>query len=418
MHTDEQTVARAQGLREEALGHLATLKSGSLPYTGWVDLPRQDHEFVLRQIEKMAEEIQNKCSCLVVIGIGGSYLGAKAAIDFIAEGGPSRRGIPGGHVGWLGTPGVVFAGWNLSATWHFKVLDILKTESVCLLYISKSGNTVEPSVAFDIFREMLIERHGEEEANKRIYAITDAQSGSLREEANKNGWQTLVIPADVGGRYSVLTPVGLLPMAVAGVNIREVLKGAAMACEQDDFIEGAVQLACLRRSLQLSGKTAEIFEWYEPQLDSLAGWCQQLFGESEGKDGQGMLPLSMGLTRDLHSLGQFLQEGTQNFSEVLFDVAEPARDMTAGGTSPLLAGHSMNEIGRAARDGTIKAHRSVGIPVTVITVPDVTPSSFGMLVYMLELTCGLTGLLMGVNPFDQPGVEAYKKEMQDILLSV
>ncbi|MDR1953005.1 MAG: glucose-6-phosphate isomerase [Clostridiales Family XIII bacterium] len=391
----------ADGYAAEAELHYAALLSREMPYTGWVEYASRLTEAELTAVESLATEIRGKCTVFVVIGIGGSYLGAKAATEFI-----------GGGIS--GSPRIVFAGFNLSGTYHKRLLAEIKDEEICLCNISKSGGTVEPSIAFLALRELLTEKYGETEANKRTYAITDAENGALRREVTDRGYGSLVIPGDVGGRYSVLTPVGLLPMAVAGIDIRQVLEGAKAAASAE-LTNAAKRLACVRRSLQDSGKTVEVIGYFEPCMASFNEWILQLYGESEGKDGKGMLPVSVGLSRDLHSLGQFFQEGNQIFCETLIDITEMPEDIVVGADGGFYAGKHMRSLNAAVRTGMIRAHRSIDVPIVAMKVSDTSAYCFGLLVYFFELTCGVTGLLMGVNPFNQPGVEAYKAEMMSAL---
>jgi glucose-6-phosphate isomerase len=269
-------------------------------------------------------------------------------------------------------------------------------------------------MAYLALRNLLVFKYGEAEAASRTYAVTDAEDGVLREESDACGFRNLVIPADIGGRYSVLTPVGLLPMAVAGIDIEEALAGAAEAAS-DKETAACLRLATVRKAIQDTGKTVEVIGCFEPAADSFIQWILQLYGESEGKDGKGMLPTGVSFSRDLHSLGQFFQQGKQIFTETLIDIARADTDIVISGEGNFFSGRGMNEFNRAVRGGMTRAHRSAGIPVITIKAPDRSARSFGKLVYFFELTCGVTGLLMGVNPFNQPGVEDYKKEMMSIL---
>jgi glucose-6-phosphate isomerase len=377
-----------------------------MPYTGWVEYAARLTDDDLAEINAMAAEIRGKCTVFVVIGIGGSYLGAKAAAEFI-DGGTAAAQNPG-------CPKLVFAGFNLSGTYHKRLLEDIRDEDICICNISKSGGTAEPSIAFLSLRKLLMEKYGEAEANQRIYAITDAQNGALRQEVRDKGYGSLVIPSDVGGRYSVLTPVGLLPMAVAGIDIGQVIAGARAAASPATE-NAAKRLACVRRSLQEAGKTVEIVGAFEPFMSSFNEWILQLYGESEGKDGKGMLPVSVGLSRDLHSLGQFFQEGNQIFCETLINIANPPDDIVIGEDGGFYAGKSMKLLNEAVRAGMIKAHRSIDVPIITAEVTDTSAYCFGLMVGFFEMTCAVTGLLMGVNPFNQPGVEAYKKEMMRVL---
>jgi glucose-6-phosphate isomerase len=409
---DGAVLLAADGFAEKASDALASLKSSELDFTGWVGYAASRGRAELGVVQAMASEIRVKCSVFVVCGIGGSYLGAKAALDFIC--GYSDGLAEFSRRGKIGAPRVVFAGTNLSGSYHKMLMDSLDGEDVCVCQISKSGGTVEPGMAFRILREFLISKYGETEANARTYAITDETGGLLRAECEEKGYKSLVIPGDIGGRYSVLTPVGLLPMAVAGVDISAVLDGAEAASSVDAEAM-AMRLACVRRALQDTGKVCEVLACYEPAVSSFIDWILQLYGESEGKDGKGMLPVGTLFSRDLHSLGQFFQDGTQMFCETMLKVATPVEDIFAGEGSGIYSGRGMNEFNEAVRMGVTKAHRQADIPVTTIEIPDQSARSFGEIVYTLELTCGITGLLMGVDPFNQPGVEAYKREMRAVL---
>jgi glucose-6-phosphate isomerase len=402
----------AEAYAGDARRHLDTLRSHRLDYTGWVDyVTRLPCEEVDR-VQQVADEIRSKSTVFVAIGIGGSYLGAKAALEFIG-GGLRKNPDPDSDDDRDGTR-LVFAGFNLSGSYHKALLEEIKDEEISICQISKSGGTVEPSMAFLALRALLIEKYGEAEADARTYVVTDPASGSLRKEATEKGWTALVIPPDTGGRYSVLTPVGLLPIAVAGIDIRELLSGAKSA-EGPELTEAALRLASVRRAVQDTGKTVEVIGCFEPSVEFFIQWILQLFGESEGKDGKGLLPQGVSFSRDLHSLGQFLQDGTQNFSELLISIKEPAGDTVIEAEGNPYTGRGMNEFNRAVRAGMIAAHRANDIPIISLKAPDQSAYSFGQLVYFLELTCGITGLLMGVDPFNQPGVEAYKSEMRKIL---
>ena len=402
---DEEIIAGAEALGEAVDKKAADLYKKEMPYTGWVGYADGFPEDELADILKTADEIAARCSYFVVIGIGGSYLGARAALSFIDREDSVRR-----H----GRPEVVFAGFNLSGTYHAELIDRISGGDVCLLIISKSGGTLEPSVAFLALKAMMEEKYGHEEAMSRIYAITDRTSGKLRKEAYENGYKAFVLPSDIGGRYSVLSPVGLLPLAVAGVDVRAVLDGARSA-NAEGMIECAKRLACVRAVLEKM-KCVQTICFFEPSAEDFTAWLLQLFGESEGKDGRGVLPVGVGISRDLHSLGQFFQDGKQIFYETLLFVTEPTRDIKIGGeTDSDISGRTFSEFNRAVLEGMVKAHRSVGAPIVRVLIPDNSARAFGQLVYFFELTCALTGLLMGVNPFDQPGVEAYKKGMLDYL---
>jgi glucose-6-phosphate isomerase len=400
-----QTDTRALSAWNDALAAAKeTLWSGKEAFTGWVRLPFDYCAKELRDILAAAEEIRGQCEAFVVIGIGGSYLGAKAAVSALETRAP-------------GTPEIYFAGQSLSGTYHKELLERLKGKELCLCVISKSGTTTEPSVAFSILKDLLYQKYGRKEAARRIYAVTDAENGILREEANREGYSAFIVPNEIGGRYSVLTPVGLLPIAVAGIDVRTMLKGAADAAEAAQAIGADAELlAATRITLLNRGKCIEVFEYYEPKLRYFAEWLKQLFGESEGKDGKGIFPAALQFSTDLHSMGQFLQEGNQIFFETVLNVRKPPGDLIVPESAgALLAGRSMNEINQAAVEGVIAAHEAAGVPVVRLDIPALTPYCFGQLVYFFETVCALSGYLNGVNPFDQPGVERYKAEMRKVL---
>ncbi|MDD2190287.1 MAG: glucose-6-phosphate isomerase [Eubacteriales bacterium] len=398
---------------------LAALKkklwSGEEDFTGWVKLPYEYNKNELKRILATAEKIRKQCLVLVVIGIGGSYLGARAVISALADGADSA-------------PEICYAGQNLSGTYHKELLKKIRDKEFCLCVISKSGTTTEPSVAFSILKDELYKKYGREEAAKRIYAITDAEKGVLRQEADREGYESFVVPDDIGGRYSVLTAVGLLPIAAAGIDIEKLLLGAESIADKTSPVieedgeaktlqtDEAALLAAARVSLLNRGKTVEVYEYYEPKLQYFTEWLKQLFGESEGKDGKGIFPASLQFSTDLHSMGQFLQDGNQIFFETVLDVSNPPGDLIVPESAgELLAGMSMNAVNQAAVQGVIAAHEEAGIPIIKLDIPELTPYCFGQLIYFFETSCALSGYLMGVNPFDQPGVESYKAEMKKVL---
>jgi glucose-6-phosphate isomerase len=376
------------------------LESGKDEFTGWVKLPFEYDQEEINRIIKTAAKIQNQCDAFVVIGIGGSYLGARAAIEMLKS---SNKCIPD----------IYFAGQNISGTYHKELLEEIKDKDICLCVISKSGTTTETSIAFALLKECLIQKYGEEEAKQRIYAITDRKKGVLREEVKKEGYISFVVPDDIGGRYSVLTAVGLLPIAVAGIDIEAMLKGAAAEArnKRNGFLYAAIRNELFKR-----GKVIEIFEYYEPKLQYFGEWLKQLFGESEGKEGKGIFPATLQFSTDLHSMGQFLQEGNQIFFETVLNVIQPQKDLVVpekvGG---ILAGKSMNQVNQAALKGVMAAHRSAGVPMIRIDIPSLTPYDFGQMVYFFERSCALSAYITGVNPFNQPGVENYKAEMRKML---
>ncbi len=376
------------------------LWSGKEPFTGWVNLPFAYDKNELKDILETAGKIRKQCEVFIVIGIGGSYLGAQAAISALRPEGAAA-------------PEIYFAGQNLSGTYHKELLEKIRGKELCLCVISKSGTTTEPSVAFSILKDELYKKYGRKEAAGRIYAITDAEKGVLREETAREGYKSYVVPDDIGGRYSVLTAVGLLPIAVAGIDVEAMLKGAEEAASSSKTAKADAELlAAARISLLNRGKTIEVFEYYEPKLQFFAEWLKQLFGESEGKDGKGIFPAALQFSTDLHSMGQFLQDGNQIFFETVLNVLNPPGDLTVPESAgELLAGRSMNAINQAAVEGVIAAHQTAGVPIIKLDIPELTPRCFGQLVYFFETACALSGYLNGVNPFDQPGVESYKAEM-------
>lgn len=367
--------------------------------TGWVKAPVEFDEAELERILDIADIIKNEAELLVVIGIGGSYLGAKAAIEALPK---YEAGIP-----------VKFMGNNLCSDYYGELIEEIKKKNTMICIISKSGNTMEARTAFEIVKPIMAQKYGsEEEAAKRILAITDPQKGSLREEASKKGYVTLDVPGDMGGRYSVLSAVGLLPMAVSGIDIRELLAGAAEMANSPEWDLDACDYAITRHLLQQKGKEVEFLEMTHSGLNYLGEWIKQLFGESEGKKGGGLLPANLMFSTDLHSMGQYLQQGRQNFMETLFVIDEPMMkmDIPAGPQ----AGKTVAELNNIMIQAVVKAHRSAGIPIVEIHLPKLDAYNYGQLLYFLEMTCAITAILDGLNPFDQPGVEAYKAEMRKL----
>jgi len=403
--------------RETLQKSIEYLRSGKDDFTGWVSLPFNYDPAEVERIALAAEKIRSQCDAFIVVGIGGSYLGARAAIEMLTPGFGLMRGGPQIH----------FAGCNLSGTYHAELLEAIEGKDVCLCVISKSGTTTEPNIAFSTLKDHLYRKYGREEAGKRIYAITDSSRGILREETVREGYVSFTVPDDIGGRYSVLTPVGLLPIAVAGIDIHEILRGAQQDVEaaglSDELkkhldLGAAAIFAAARNTFHNGGKVIEVYEYYEPKLQFLAEWLKQLFGESEGKEGKGIFPAALQFTADLHSMGQYLQEGNQIFFETILNVEKPERDIVVPESAgELLARKSMNEVNRAAMLGVTAAHRQAGIPVIRLDIPDLSPYCFGQMVYFFEMACALSGYLLGVYPFNQPGVESYKDEMRKVLKS-
>lgn len=389
-------------------------------YLGWIDLPVNYDKEEFARIKQAAAKIQSDSDVLVVIGIGGSYLGARAAIEMLSH--SFYNMLPDGK---RKTPQIFFAGNNISSTYVTHLLQLLEGRNWSINVISKSGTTTEPAIAFRIFREKLEQRYGKEEARKRIYATTDRAKGALKKLATEEGYESFIIPDDVGGRYSVLTAVGLLPIAAAGIDIDAMMQGAADASKaygSADLKENeAYQYAAVRNALYRKGKATEILVNYEPSLHFVSEWWKQLYGESEGKDNKGIFPASVDFSTDLHSMGQFIQEGARNLFETVIQVAEVSEHLTIGNDPAdldglnFLTGKTMDFVNKKAFQGTLLAHTDGNVPNLVVTIKDFSPYTFGYLVYFFEIACGISGYLLGVNPFDQPGVEAYKKNMFALL---
>lgn len=380
---------------------------GNEPFTGWVEYPQTVSDALLDDIIQTAEKIRSQCTAFVVLGIGGSYLGAKACLSMLCS----------NFYNETAACKIYFGGHLLSGAYYRELLALLENEEVAVCVVSKSGRTMETSVGFSLFKELLTKKYGKK-ANERIYAITDASAGLLRAEALKEGYKSYDLDGNIGGRYSVLTPVGLLPAAVAGLPIREIFEGAKQAyahCLRPYAENPCYQYAAARQLLAKKGKTLEVYEVYEPKLAYINEWLKQLFGESEGKEGKGLFPVSVQFSTDLHSLGQFLQEGSPLFFETLLSVAKPDSDITV--TDPVFApaGKSMFELNKMVEKGAFLAHKSAGTPQLVLTLPDMTAFTFGYLSYFFEKACGVSCYLAGVNPFDQPGVEAYKQNTRELL---
>ena len=369
------------------------------------------------RIKKAAKKIQNDSDVLICIGIGGSYLGAQAAIEFLNSNFYGKADSD--------MPTVVFCGNSLSGSYLYDLIEWLGDKDFSINVISKSGTTTEPSVAFRIFKDKLIKKYGKEEAAKRIYATTDRQKGALKTEADAEGYEEFVVPDDIGGRYSVLTAVGLLPIAAAGADIDELMKGAADAradyTDTDLSKATPYQYAALRNILYRKGYTTEIVENYEPSLRMFGEWCKQLMGESEGKDNKGIWPSSANFTTDLHSLGQYIQEGLRNLFETVIRVENPRHDVKIPGDEKnldqlnFLEGKSLNYVNDRAYEGVVLAHTDGGVPVMTVNIPDQSEHTLGYMIYFFELAIAISGYLNGINPFNQPGVEEYKRNMFGLL---
>ena len=388
-------------------------------FLGWIDLPDNSSEEMLQKLEKIAVALRQKSEVFVVIGIGGSYLGARAIIEALNH-----------HFSQLkqdgNAPVVIYAGQNISEDYMHDLLEILDQKDYSMSVISKSGTTTEPAVAFRILRNHIEQKYGVTEARKRIVAITDKEKGALKQLADEEGYETFIVPDDVGGRYSVFTPVGLLPIAVAGYDIRALLNGAKnmkslIESDYSIYKNPVSAYAAVRNELYKSGKTTEIIVNYEPRLYYFTEWWKQLYGESEGKENKGIFPAGVGFTTDLHSMGQYIQDGLRNIFETVISVENPNNQMKVPSDNKNLdklnyiAGMPLHEVNHQAEIGTTLAHIDGGVPNLRITIPKVNEEVLGEMVYFFEMACALSGYILGVNPFDQPGVEAYKKNMFALL---
>ena len=385
-------------------------------FTGWVHLPQAYDREEFARIQAAAKKIQSDSQALVVIGIGGSYLGARGVIDCLCS--------PNYNLKKKETPNVYFVGNGLSGDALSEVLDLVRDVDFSVNIISKSGTTTEPAVAFRFFRELLEEKYGKEEAGKRIYATTDKARGALKSLADAEGWETFVVPDDIGGRYSVLTAVGLLPIAVTGVDVEALMEGAAEmmnVCADGSYDSPAWQYAALRYELYRAGYAIEILGCYDPTFRFMTEWWKQLYGESEGKDGKGLFPASVEFTADLHSMGQYIQDGPRTLMETVVSFEQPLNEFSVpfamGDPDRLnyLAGRKLSDISRMAQEAVKAAHITGGVPNLEVRVPKRDEAGFAWLVCFFELACAISGYMSGVNPFDQPGVEAYKKNMFSLL---
>ncbi len=389
-------------------------------FLGWIDLPVDYDKDEFARIKKAAAKIQSDSDVLLVIGIGGSYLGARAAIEFLTH---SFYNVL--DKGTRKTPQIFFVGNSISSKYIKDLQDVVRDKDFSINIISKSGTTTEPAIAFRVFKEMLIEKKGKEEANKRIYATTDKAKGALKNLANQEGYESFVVPDDVGGRFSVLTAVGLLPIAVSGADIDKLMEGAASgrkkALETPYEENPALLYASIRNILLRKGKHVEIVANYEPSLHYVSEWWKQLFGESEGKDQKGIFPAAVDLTTDLHSMGQFIQDGARIMFETVINVEESSEEVVlkeeeidTDGMN-YLAGKNVDFVNKSAMNGTILAHTDGQVPNLKVNVPEQNEFYLGELFYFFEFACGISGYLLGVNPFNQPGVESYKRNMFALL---
>lgn len=389
-------------------------------FTGFVDLPENFDKDEFARIKDAAKKIQSDSEVLVVIGIGGSYLGARAAIEFLHN--SFFNLLPAEQ---RNAPQIFFAGNSISGSYLQQLVDLIGDRDFSVNVISKSGTTTEPSIAFRVFKEKLVKKYGVQGANERIYATTDRTRGALKTEADAAGYETFVIPDSVGGRFSVLTPVGLLPIAASGADIDQLMAGAAAA--RKDFNNAdlkenqAYQYAALRNILYRKGYTTEILENYEPSLQYFSEWWKQLMGESEGKNEKGIYPSSANFSTDLHSLGQYIQEGRRNLMETVIRVAKPQGNTTIPADKEnldgleYLSGKDMNFVNGKALQGVVLAHTDGNVPNMIVDIPDQTEFTLGYMIYFFEIAVGISGYLNGINPFNQPGVEAYKKNMFALL---
>ena len=389
-------------------------------FLGWINLPLEYDKNEFLRIEKAAKKIKEQCDALIVIGIGGSYLGARAAIEMLNHN--FYNILPKNK---RNTPEIYYAGNSMSSTYLKQLLDVVEGKDICINVISKSGTTTESAIAFRIFKEYMENKYGKKGASERIYVTTDKVRGALKKLSTSEGYETYVIPDDVGGRYSIFTAVGLLPIAVSGVDIKEMMRGAEDGAKEyavkDLDVNPAYQYAAIRNVLYRKGKSTEIMVNYEPSMHFFAEWWKQLYGESEGKNYKGIFPAAVDFTTDLHSMGQYIQEGYRNIFETVIRVEEIKNDIeiheeenNIDGLN-YLKGKTMGYVNLKAMEGTMLAHNDGGVPNILINIPEINPYYFGKLIYFFEKACGISGYVLGINPFDQPGVEAYKKNMFALL---
>ena len=417
---DEKEITQLKPFVELANEVLVNKEGAGNDFLGWTTLPCDYDKEEFARIKKAAEKIKNNSEVLVVIGIGGSYLGAKAAIEFLSH--SFYNNLPKEK---RNTPEIYFAGTNMSGVYLKHLIEAIGDRDFSVNIISKSGTTTEPAIAFRVFKKLLEEKYGKEGAKERIFATTDKAKGALKTLATSEGYETFVVPDNVGGRFSVLTAVGLLPIAAAGIDIDELMRGAADAVK--DFSSKkleenqALQYAAVRNILLRKGKSVELMVNYEPRLHYFAEWWKQLFGESEGKDGKGLYPSSADFSTDLHSLGQYIQEGQRVFIETVVSIDKPSvefeieKDAENLDGLNFVAGKTLDYVNKKAREGVILAHVDGGVPNLAVNIPESTPYHLGYAFYFFEKACGVSGYILGVNPFDQPGVEAYKKNMFALL---
>lgn len=416
----EEEIGYMSRLTEQAKDVLVSKNGAGNDFLGWIDLPVDYDKEEFSRIEKAAEKIKKDSDVLIVIGIGGSYLGARAAIEFLRHG--FYNSLPKEK---RGTPEIYYVGNSISSTYLQGVIDVIGDRDFSVNVISKSGTTTEPAIAFRIFKKMLEDKYGQEEAAKRIYATTDKARGALKDLATKEGYESFVVPDDVGGRFSVLTAVGLLPIAVSGADIKALMDGAANGRElalNEKFEDNeAMKYAAIRNILLRKGKSVEVLANYEPALHYIGEWWKQLYGESEGKDQKGIFPAAVDFTTDLHSMGQFIQDGARIMFETVMNVEEARETITIEKEAEdldglnYLAGKTMDFVNKSAMNGTILAHTDGSVPNLMIKIPKMDEFHLGQLFYFFEFACGVSGYILGVNPFNQPGVESYKRNMFALL---
>lgn len=416
----EEEVMKMQGMVNEAHNELHNKTGEGNDFLGWLDLPVDYDKEEFSRIQKAAKKIQNNSEVLIVIGIGGSYLGARAAIEMLSH--SFYNYLPKEK---RNTPEIYFVGNSISSTYIQDLIEFVQHKDFSVNVVSKSGTTTEPAIAFRIFKELLEKKYGKDGAKERIFATTDKEKGALKSLSDAEGYETFVIPDDVGGRFSVLTAVGLLPIATAGIDIEKIMEGARDAREVYNkplLKENPCYMyAAARNCLYRKGKTTEILVNYEPRLQYMSEWWKQLYGESEGKDGKGIFPASVNFSTDLHSMGQYIQDGLRNIFETVINIENPSKDMELKAIEEdidglnYLSGKTIDFVNKKAFQGTMLAHNDGGVPNFIINVPEISPYYFGYLVYFFEKACGISGYLLGVNPFNQPGVEAYKKNMFALL---
>ena len=416
----EHEVDSMKALAEEAKKLLLSREGAGNDFLGWIDLPVDYDKEEFARIQAAAEKIKQDSEVLVVIGIGGSYLGARAAIEFLRH---NFYNMVSKEI--RKTPEIYFVGNSISSTYIKHLIDVIGDRDFSVNIISKSGTTTEPAIAFRIFKEMLEKKYGKAEASKRIYATTDKARGALKGLATEEGYESFVVPDDVGGRFSVLTAVGLLPIAVSGADIEKLMEGAAsgreLALEKPFEENDALKYAAIRNILHRKGKSVEVLANYEPSLHYVSEWWKQLYGESEGKDQKGIFPAAVDLTTDLHSMGQFIQDGSRIMFETVVNVEKSQEELYIQEEKEdldglnYLAGKSIDFVNKSAMNGTILAHTDGSVPNLMVNVPEQNEFYLGQLFYFFEFACGVSGYISGVNPFNQPGVESYKKNMFALL---